>query len=89
MGLRIRFFFLLLQLYRHGRVFLVIVQVDCHRPYRGTHHLARRFRQRHLAFAAIAASPAFFAEMVIARVLGAPRADAHRFFRADVAGEWH
>ncbi len=46
-------------------------------------------REGHFALAAVAASQAFFAKMVIARVLGALRADPRGFLSTNAARERH
>src|SRR5262245_54662635 len=51
--------------------------------------LARRLAQNDFALAAIAAPQALFAEMVVACIFGATRADARRLFTADTARKWH
>lgn len=45
--------------------------------------------QMHLAIAAVAAAPAFLAQMIGAGVLGALQTDARRLFFTDIADEWH
>lgn len=59
----------------------------------GVDHLADRlgrlWRQRNLAFTAIAASPAFLTEMVVARVFGATRTNPRGFFTANTALKGH
>src|SRR6185437_3366447 len=56
-------------------------------------HTARRladwFGERHFAFAAVAAPPALFAEVIVAGVFGAPRANPRRFLSTDAALKWH
>src|ERR1035441_7404753 len=46
-------------------------------------------RERHFALAAVAASQAPFAKMVIARILGALRADPRGFLSTNAARERH
>jgi hypothetical protein len=46
-------------------------------------------RQHDFTFAAVAAAQAFFAEMVVARILGAAHTDAHRFLSADATWKRH
>jgi len=45
--------------------------------------------ERYFAFAAIAALQAFLADMVVARVFGAPHANPRRRLIANTALEWH
>lgn len=56
-----------------------------HRP----HGLPQRLSEGHFAFTTIAAAQALLTEMIGARVLGAARANACRFFSTDTAGKWH
>src|SRR5262245_54957715 len=46
-------------------------------------------RQRDFALAAVAASQALLAEVIVAGVLGAPRTDPSRFLAADATDEGH
>jgi hypothetical protein len=48
-----------------------------------------RFHKGNIAVAAIAAAPAFLAEMVRAGVFRAQDADPRRFLFTDTADEWH
>ena len=45
--------------------------------------------ESHFAATAIAATAAFLAQMIAARIFGAAHADTSRFFFTDTANEWH
>src|ERR1035437_6027031 len=55
----------------------------------GVDHHARGSRQFHFTLAAIAASQALFAEVVVAGILGATGANSGGFLSTDAASEWH
>ena len=53
------------------------------------HYAGRLIGQGDFALAAITATQAFLAQVVIARVLGAAHTDSRGFLFTDAADEWH